>query len=130
MNMEVSYQEGPGYLIIRARGDWLVDDAKRQMEAAREEADKRGLTRLFLDMRELSPPKNELVRFETGKQLARIWGHPFKVAALARPENITGFGETAAVNRGAHFAVFSDEKAALDWLRRGMSMEEKQQEGT
>jgi len=46
-------------------------------------------------------------------------------AALAKPENITGFGETVAVNRGANFAVFSDGKAAHEWLQE-QSVLEKQ----
>ena len=41
---------------------------------------------------------------------------PFRVAALGKPENVDHFAETVAVNRGAHFKVFTEEAAALEWL--------------
>jgi len=130
MKLEVNYEDGPDYLIIYARGEWLINDVRREMKAAREEADRRGQKRLLLDMRELLPPRTEMIRFESAELLAKLFGPPFKVAALGRAENITGFGETVAVNRGAHFAVFSDEEAAHDWLIQKSGREAQPKKGT
>ena len=119
MKIKVSLEEGQGFLIIRAFGKWVLEDVKREMDNVRDEANRRGLTRLFLDMREMLPPDGEMTRYYTGIYIATVWCPPFKVVALAKPEMINKFGENVAVNRGANFAVFSDEKTALEWLQNG-----------
>jgi hypothetical protein len=119
MSIEVHYHDRPGYLYVEAKGQWVLEDARQQIEKAREEADRRGCTRVLVDARELSAPNSELTRFYTGVHIAKVWRRPFKLASLARPEVINKFAENVAVNRGAHYAVFADEQAALDWLLQG-----------
>jgi hypothetical protein len=57
-----------------------------------------------------------MTRFYSGKDIADILRPPLKVAAFAKEELINHFAENVAINRGAIFAVFTDEDAALRWL--------------
>lgn len=118
MHLEVRYKETPNYLLAIFDGPWEEFDTKQEIEALREETLKRGKTRLLLDVRNLGSPKDEKIRFTTGEHIAKFWRYPLKVAAFANAEQITGVPETVAVNRGAVFAVFPEEAAALEWLMK------------
>lgn len=63
--------------------------------------------------------QKEFTRFLSGQEMARIWGHSLKVAAVWKAELINKFAENVAVNRGACFAVFSDQNADREWLMQG-----------
>jgi hypothetical protein len=121
--MEVRYKECPGYLLVKVYGQWEELDAKEEIEALREEANKRGITRLLLDVRSMTAPESQAIRFATGEHIAKIWPPPFKVVALADPELKDGFTENVAVTRGAVFTVVTDEAAAIHWLMKGASSE-------
>ena len=108
MSIDLRYEERPGYLIVEVCGQWTDMAVKQAIEDLRDEANKRGFIRIFLDTRELLPPASEMTRFLTGEHAAKIWRPPFKVAAIARRERINKFTENVAVNRGATLAVFSE----------------------
>jgi hypothetical protein len=115
--MEVRYRVVPtGYLHITVSGQWDLEESKQEMEAIRDEANSRGITRLLADVREMSPQESDLTRLHTGEYLARIFRPPFRLAVIDSPEFMNKFVENVAVNRGATFAAFPDEKAALEWL--------------
>src|SRR5512138_735324 len=119
MLLEVRYKEGPGYLIVNAYGKWEELDVKEEIEALRGEAEKRGTTRLLLDVRNMLPPESQTTRIATGGYIAKVLPHPFRVVALAEPEMIDGITENSAVSQGASFKVFADEQAAIKWLNDG-----------
>ncbi len=104
------------YLLVEVRGEWTEAATQQALYAIKAEADRLGSQRLLLDLRGLSRPATEMVRFWSGRYLAQILPYPFKVAAFAKPELINKFGETVAVNRGAWFQVFPDEQRAVQWL--------------
>lgn len=116
MAIEIQCHARPEYLLVEMRGQWTETATKQALDAARAEADRLGSKRLLLDLRGLSRPASEMVRFWSGKYLAQILPYPFKVAAFAHPEAINRFGETVAVNRGAWFQVFPEEQRAIQWL--------------
>jgi len=116
MALEVRYTERPGYLLVKACGKWEELDVIEEIEALREEAEKRGITRLFLDVRNMLPPESQMTRIATGGCIANIFTRPFRIVALAEPEMIDGITENSAVSQGAIFKVFADEKAATEWL--------------
>lgn len=116
MSIEVQFLEGPGYLIVEVSGQWTTDEAKQQIEAIRGEANNRSLTRLFVDVRNLSQPGREITRFFTGEHIAKMWCPPFKTAVLTKPEMYTNYAEAVALNRYAIIAVFFEEEEALGWL--------------
>lgn len=122
--IEIHYQAFPKYLLAVMNGPWTVDGATQALEATRAEADRQGHKRVLLDLRGLSKPDSEFVRFYSGRYLAGAFPPPFKVAAFAKPEAINKFGETAAVNRGAHFQIFPEECVAILWLMEGSNTDE------
>jgi len=65
---------------------------------------------------ELAHPRTELDRFWLGKNIADVFEHRFKIAALVQTELITNATENTAVNRVARFFVTDDEELALRWL--------------
>jgi hypothetical protein len=113
--IEVVYQEEEAYLVARVGGQWDTDGLKQQIEAIRAMADQCGKNRILVDLRQLSPPPVEMDRFWAGEHAARHW-RLIKVAVLAQPELINHFAETVAANRGVYLQVFSDKKAAIEWL--------------
>jgi hypothetical protein len=116
MKLETHYRETPGYLVARVSGHWMEWNAKDAIEEVSEEASRRGLTKILLDLRDLSGPDTEMTRFYSGEHIAKMWRPPLKVAAVAKAELINRFAENVAKNRGALFSVFSDEESALHWL--------------
>ena len=116
MALDVRYHNETGYLAVEVSGLWEQNDAEQAIEAIRDEADKREQTRLFLDLRNFTPPKSRMTRFFTGEHIAKHWGRPFRVAGLWTPEFYDGFAETVAVNRSATIKVFIEKEKALEWL--------------
>ena len=114
--MQATYQDMGEYLFVSIRGKWTVTSARRAIEEIKSEAEKYDQSRVLLNLMELLPPDLPYTRFTTGKDIAQVWGSSLKVAAVARQEFITRFAENVAVNRGAKFKVFADEKQALQWL--------------
>jgi len=117
---QTKYGEGPGYLIAEVEGEWDQKDAEREIITIRDEAIRRGQTRLLLDLRGLSPPRSGMTKFFTGEYIAKVLGYPFKLAALATRELYDGgFAENVAVNRGANLLTFFEREDALEWLLSG-----------
>ena len=116
MAIDVRYYGETGYLGVEVFGQWEQGDAEQAIEAIRDEANKREEIRLFLDLRNLAPPRSGLTRFFTGEHVAKHWGHPLKIAALWKPEHYDGFAETVAKNRGVRIKVFFEKEVALEWL--------------
>jgi hypothetical protein len=121
MPLEVRYIERAGYLLAKVCGQWEFGEAKQEMEALRDEANKRGHTRILVDVRDMSPQKSDLTRFYTGEYIASIFPYPFRLAVIDEPEFIDRFVENVAVNRGAFFSTFSQEEGAIAWLMKGIS---------
>ncbi len=84
--------------------------------AMRGEAKRIGQNRILLETLELDPVRVEIDKFFVGEMIARQWRPPLRVAELTWPERINRFMENTAVNRGAHYAVFSEREEALIWL--------------
>jgi hypothetical protein len=59
-----------------------------------------------------------MTRYETCERLANALPSGFKMALLAKPEQIRAdrFGETVMVNRGARVRVTTDLNEALQWF--------------
>ena len=120
MMLPITYDEGPGYLLAEVRGQWDEKDAEQTIDAIRDEAIQRSQTRILLDVCGLVPPRSRMMLFFAGEYIAKVLGHPFKLAALATRELYEdGFAETVAVNRGASILTFFEKEEALEWLLKG-----------
>jgi len=104
------------YVRVLAEPPWTEESAVRLIEHAKKQAMRLGIHRILFDLQQCGPPSSEMVRYYSGAHLAEQLRHPYRVAAVAKPENINYFGEDVAVNRGAIFRVFTDEASALEWL--------------
>jgi hypothetical protein len=116
MRLETHYRETPGYLVAKISGSWMEQNAKDAIEEVSGEARRRGLTKVLLDLSDLSGPDTEMTRFYSGEHIAKMWRPPLRVAAVGPAELINRFAENVAKNRGALFSLFTDEESALRWL--------------
>jgi len=116
MSIKISFKDEDGYLNVHASGQWDLK-SKNKIDIIRDEADRRGFNKIFLDIRDISKPETEMIRFETGKEMAKVWKQRFRVAILGRHEMINRFAETVAKNRGALVTIFTEESEALEWLQ-------------
>jgi hypothetical protein len=122
MTLQTTFDEGPGYLVAEIRGQWDEEHSAEAIDAIRDEAIKRSLTRILVDARGLSTPRTSMTSFLTGEHIAEAFGHPFKLASLATREVYgDGFAETVALNRGANVLTFFEKGEALQWLLTGFN---------
>lgn len=116
MSYLLHFIEEPGFLRISMSGNWTAPNAETALKTIREEAEKRGFTRLLFDGRQLPQSPGEMTRFYSGEFLAKCLPIPYRVAIWRKPEQVDRLMETVAVNRGARVRVFSDEEEAVKWL--------------
>jgi hypothetical protein len=116
MDKLVEFFDRDAYLLARVLVPWTTETAKKIIDLTKSEATARAYHRIIFDLTFWEKPDSELTRFWSGEYLARQLGYPFKVSAFANPSNINKFAETTALNRGADFRVFGDEKSAVEWL--------------
>ena len=115
--MKVSFQNESDYLNVKVWGDWTIKDVISIVEKIYQEAQKRTYSRILLYANDLSLPKTDMVRFFSGDQIAKVWGHELKAAIVSKPEIIKDRKtETVARNRGVDLSVFICEVEALKWL--------------
>ena len=112
---DTTYNNLDDYLLVSVSGQWTDYAVKEGIEEVKRKADSYGKTRVLLNLMNMTPPDGVMDRFRAGEYIAKIWGS-LRVAAVWKQEFITKFAENVAVNRGARFAVFADEKQALKWL--------------
>lgn len=104
------------YLLVKALPPWTFRAAKRVIDGAKEAAIAQGHDHILFDLTAWIEVDMDMTRFLSGEYLARQFSPRFKLAAFALPEMIDGFGENAAVNRGARFRIFGNQQAAIAWL--------------
>ena len=116
MKLDLSFENTGDYLHVRVRGEWKRQEIMAGIQNVAERAQKAGQTRILLDIRELSAPRNELDRFMAGEAIAKFFHSPFKIVAVRSVDLMDKFAENVAVNRGANFIVLSDFDEAVLWL--------------
>lgn len=114
---KISFRDKGEYLLVTVSGPWIVDVLEEYIIEVRQRLDEFGHTRVLIDNQGLAHPgKSSFERFKVGEIIAREWGPYIKAAVITKPDNISGYTETTAVNRGANFAVFSNMEVAKEWL--------------
>jgi hypothetical protein len=104
------------YLAVDIRGDRNSVDMKATLTSIRDQAAELGATRILIEGRNFAAPRTMFDRYVSGTIYAELFVPPIKVALLYRSDDITGFTEDTAVNRGADFATFGSQVEALNWL--------------
>ena len=105
-----------GFVRITAETPWTSDNVLRAIARAKEQAARQNIHQILFDLRLWDQPTTEMVRYDSGVYVAQLLSSPYRVAALAKKENVNYFAEDVANNRGATFRVFTDEASALEWL--------------
>lgn len=72
---------------------------------------------LLVDLRDVETHFTPHEQFQLGHQAAASLSHLRKVASVVPPERLTRISEKAARRDGINVRVFSDEAAAMAWLR-------------
>lgn len=104
------------YVHVAAEQPWTTDSALRLVENAKEKAEQMKVHRILLDLRLWESPTTDLVRYDSGMNVAELLRPPYRVAVLAKKAHVNHFAENVAVNRGAMLKIFFDETSALEWL--------------
>jgi hypothetical protein len=116
MNVRVECIPMADHLVVRVAGEWTDETARHIIDRALEAASAHGLDRIFLDTLGLGRPARDFTRYLSGKYVAETLGPRFRVAALGKPDNVTHYAETVALNRGSPLMAFTDEESAMRWL--------------
>lgn len=114
--MEAEFKAYPKYLHVSLSGKWETDDASHALKACREAARASGVDKILIDIREVEPPKDHMVRFDSAEELIRICGTQMRISVVKRKADRETLGEQVAKSRGANLKTHISEKAALDWL--------------
>ena len=115
MNLSIDIHSESGYLACTITGEWATDELKAFLETLSNELKKRGCSRIFADMSQVSGPPQEMDRFYLGKYVA-FGLHNIKIAIVYKKVLKNKFFEDTAANRGAWIMVFPDKPKALQWL--------------
>jgi hypothetical protein len=114
---KITFKDKSEYLSVIISGPWDIRILEEYVLEIRQRLDKLGYKRVLIDNQELiHPGESSFDRYQIGVIIATEWGPYIKAAVMTKPENISRYTETTAINRGANFAVFSDLEAAKKWL--------------
>jgi len=112
----VSVHAERSFLRITARGSYNFHATHRFIEFSRGECDRHRVQRVLVDMRLILGDWPSMDKFYIGEAVAKSTRLDLKIATIVPSEVLDGFGETVAVNRGAHIRVFATEAEAIAWL--------------
>ncbi len=118
--MEIEYHvtKEKEYLLIELTGEYSLSDFITAIEHIASEAHKEGYNKVLCDINKVqySGPINTMDRFKMGEHVASVLGYKIKVAGVGPKEQINGFAELVASNRGGNLNIFTDKELALKWL--------------
>ena len=92
--------------------DDLVNLSKEALDISKSE----GIKKLFLNVSQMPGKVKPMDRYEIGVKAAFLFRYKLKIAVLYKPEEINGFAETVASNRGMNVKIFGKREEALAWL--------------
>jgi len=111
---QITYDEKAHLVRVRVCGTTTIEEMTSSMNEVLDLHRAHGVTRLFIDLRDMLRAANTADLFEFGRE----WPQSLRAAILVgenAAEDIR-FLETVAVNRGRDMQVFVNEAAAMDWL--------------
>ncbi len=121
MDVELTFEERSGYLLVKGRGPSDLESTRKALMLIEEKTRQAGLTHILIDAREVQAPRRELDRFFMGEFVAELFGARYRLAILYLADRINKFAENTAVNRGANMLVTAEEDDAVEWLLRDMA---------
>jgi hypothetical protein len=115
-NLSVCVTQETDYLLVKVLGNYSLAASKEVIARVRAESLARNCNPVVLDISETVGEILSFDRFQLGEYAAGVWRPPLLVVVVYRVEDIDGFFENTASNRGAFTAVVPDVQTALRWL--------------
>jgi hypothetical protein len=118
MSVQLQIEELPGYLVARFIGEGEMEEIWQRFGFIAEECKRANRKKLLADFTGHYGPITFVDRYFLGEKAQVFARHAIKVVTLARSEQLDPqrFGELVARNRGVNVRVFSDVRAALEWV--------------
>ena len=122
MSIQYETREHDKYLCLECTGTYSIEETFRLYRASFELAARGGRDAVLIDVRMVTGREPTLTeRYDLGVLVADLQARQsprVRMAVLGNEPMIhpERFGEIIATNRGAVARVFTDEKAALNWL--------------
>jgi hypothetical protein len=116
-SQQLEIEDRGSHLLFVLKGAWSAAQAVQLVESIGRRCDETLHRCALVDISGLESRLQEFERFVLGQRIAaRLPGGAYRMAVLARPDQITRLTENVAVNRGADVMVTSDREEALSWL--------------
>lgn len=116
MGMELFITDHPHYLEIQVKGEFSPTNFDEAISVMHSEALARGATRILCNCLQLSVGSLPPAATELGASFARMWKSRLRIAIVAPHRSIEQLFKNADVNRWANVSVFSNVRAAPEWL--------------
>ncbi len=127
MDLKLDIKPQDNHLYVKVSGTYEIEKAKELFKGIIDSADKFSLYNILVDYRGIKGSLSTMDNYEYAKHVAnllqnRIFQKKFPILRLAylgsRPFlDISGFGETVAINRGATVLDTDNMQEAIDWLQ-------------
>lgn len=117
--MDLKFESRKGFLLATASGQVSFNEAVELGKNICDAASERGFRKVLFDCLAVEGELSVTERFILGKTIVEycvIRSMAPKIAVIGKPPTITGLGAKVAWNRGVLVEVFSEQRAAMDWL--------------
>ena len=117
MAPQLKIEDRGSHLLFTLSGTWSAAQAVQLVESIGRRCDETLHRCALVDITGVESRLQEFERFILGQRIAaRLPGGSYRIAVLARPEQLTRLTENVAVNRGADVRATGDLAEALRWL--------------
>ncbi len=129
MSMKLEICSEPGFLTVRAVGEFSLEEAGRTFLEMLEEVVRHNVTKVLFDGRGIVGEPKTIERFYYGEFAARAVAAAaarFTQFAYVLQEPVLDpwrFGQIVAVNRGMFVKAFDNREDALEWLSESPTIE-------
>src|SRR5262245_60231565 len=118
MRLELAFRKENDILICEVSGSYSLADFLRLADKVREQRKSLGLTRVLVDIRNVTGDISSLDRYRLGIYAAEKPDRAERLAVVMRREAINWMFENVATNRGLPTCESADPRYAQSWLRR------------
>jgi hypothetical protein len=116
LGLNTTIQKLETFLLIKATGQYTLEDLHALFDDVKTEAEKRAESRVILDITEVTGPIHFMDMLKLGEHCSRIWQQTLRIAIISSTRGLNEFFELVARNRGVQTAVVSNTEAAVYWL--------------
>jgi hypothetical protein len=118
--MELNFEKKNNYIHFKITGEYKESEDIDKIKDLCIIPKENGYSTILVDVRGLKYELDTIKRFDLSKHWVKLCRelHFITAAILGNEEKMDEFSENVISNRGGNFKLFTDEKEAVDWLRR------------